>query len=147
MKSLENLHPAAGSNKKKKRLGRGPGSGKGGTSTKGHKGQKARKSGNVRAGFEGGQMPLYRRLPKRGFTNPSRIEYNPINLDALNAFDAGTVVTAEALVGKGLIRRPTDPVKLLARGSLTKALTVKLHKCSEAAKAAVEKAGGKVEEI
>lgn len=147
MKSLENLHPAPGSNKNKKRLGRGPGSGKGGTSGKGHKGQKARKSGNVRAGFEGGQMPLYRRLPKRGFKNPSRIEYNPINLDALNAFDAGTVVTAELLAQGGLLRKPNMPVKLLGRGQLTKALTVKLHKASSAAKAAVEKAGGKVEEI
>ncbi len=147
MKSLENLHPAPGSNKGKKRLGRGPGSGKGGTSGKGHKGQKARKSGNVRAGFEGGQTPMYRRLPKRGFKNPSRIEYNPINLDALNVFDAGTVVTAELLAKGGMLRSPESPVKLLGRGSLTKALTVKLHKMSSAAKAAVEKAGGKVEEI
>ncbi|HET9239526.1 MAG TPA: 50S ribosomal protein L15 [Oligoflexus sp.] len=147
MKSLENLHPAPGSNKNKKRLGRGPGSGKGGTSGKGHKGQKARKSGNVRAGFEGGQTPMYRRLPKRGFKNPSRIEYNPINLDALNAFDAGTVVTAELLAQGGLLRKPDMPVKLLGRGQLTKALTIKLHKTSGAAKAAVEKAGGKVEEI
>lgn len=147
MKSLENLHPAPGSNKNKKRLGRGPGSGKGGTSGKGHKGQKARKSGNVRAGFEGGQTPMYRRLPKRGFKNPSRIEYNPINLDALNVFDAGTVVTAELLAQGGLLRKPDMPVKLLGRGELTKSLTVKLHKMSGAAKAAVEKAGGKVEEI
>ena len=147
MKSLENLHPAPGSNKGKKRLGRGPGSGKGGTSGKGHKGQKARKSGNVRAGFEGGQTPMYRRLPKRGFKNPSRIEYNPINLDALNVFDTGTVVTSELLAKGGLLRHPGCPVKLLGRGSLTKALTVKLHKMSSAAKAAVEKAGGKVEEI
>jgi large subunit ribosomal protein L15 len=147
MKSLENLHPAPGSNKNKKRLGRGPGSGKGGTSGKGHKGQKARKSGNVRAGFEGGQTPLYRRLPKRGFKNPSRIEYNPINLDALNVFDAGTVVTAELLAQGGLLRKPGMPVKLLGRGELTKSLTIKLHKMSGAAKAAVEKAGGKVEEI
>jgi len=147
MKSLANLHPAPGSNKNKKRLGRGPGSGKGGTSGKGHKGQKARKSGNVRAGFEGGQTPLYRRLPKRGFKNPSRIEYNPINLDALNVFDAGTVVTAEVLAKSGLLRNPGSPVKLLAGGTLSKALTVKLHKTSGAAKVAVEKAGGKVEEI
>ncbi len=147
MKTLENLHPAPGSNRSKKRLGRGPGSGKGGTSGKGHKGQKARKSGNVRAGFEGGQMPLYRRLPKRGFKNPSRIEYNPINLDALNVFDAGAVVNAESLAAKGLLRNATQPVKLLARGTLSKALTVKVDKSSSAAKAAVEKAGGKVEEI
>lgn len=147
MKSLENLHPAPGSNKNKKRLGRGPGSGIGGTSGKGHKGQKARKSGNVRAGFEGGQTPLYRRLPKRGFTNPSRIEYNPINLEALDSFDAGTVVTPELLAESGLLRKPGSPVKLLARGALTKALTIKVQKFSSAARAAVEKAGGKVEEI
>lgn len=147
MKSLENLHPALGSNKNKKRLGRGPGSGVGGTSGKGHKGQKARKSGNVRAGFEGGQTPLYRRLPKRGFTNTSRIEYNPINLGSLNSFDSGTIVNAELLAAKGLLRNPNSPVKLLARGVLTKALTIKVQKFSSAAKAAVEKAGGKVEEI
>ena len=90
---------------------------------------------------------MYRRLPKRGFKNPSRIEYNPINLDALNVFDAGTIVTAELLAKGGMLRSPQSPVKLLGRGSLTKALTVKLHKMSSAAKAAVEKAGGKVEEI
>ncbi len=147
MKSLENLHPAPGSNKDKKRLGRGPGSGVGGTSGKGHKGQKARKSGGIRPGFEGGQMPLYRRLPKRGFKNPSRIEYNPINLEALNGFDAGTTVTPELLAQGGLLRRPDQPVKLLGRGTLSKALTIRVHKASGSAKAAVEKAGGKVEEI
>lgn len=147
MKSLENLHPAPGSNKDKKRLGRGPGSGVGGTSGKGHKGQKARKSGGIRPGFEGGQMPLYRRLPKRGFKNPSRIEYNPINLESLNGFDAGTTVTPELLAQGGLLRRPDQPVKLLGRGTLSKALTIRVHKASGSAKAAVEKAGGKVEEI
>lgn len=147
MKSLENLHPAPGSNKDKKRLGRGPGSGIGGTSGKGHKGQKARKSGGIRPGFEGGQMPLYRRLPKRGFKNPSRIDYNPINLEALNGFDAGTTVTPELLAQGGLLRRPDQPVKLLGRGTLSKALTIRVHKASGSAKAAVEKAGGKVEEI
>ena len=147
MKSLENLHPAPGSNKDKKRLGRGPGSGVGGTSGKGHKGQKARKSGGIRAGFEGGQTPMYRRLPKRGFKNPSRIEYNPINLDALNVFDVGTTVTPELLAQSGLLRRPEHPVKLLGRGKLAKALTIQVHKFSVTAKVAVEKAGGKVEEI
>lgn len=147
MKTLGNLHPAPGSNKDKKRLGRGPGSGVGGTSGKGHKGQKARKSGNVRAGFEGGQTPMYRRLPKRGFTNPTRIAYNPINLEALNVFEAGSTVTPETLAAHGLLRSPDSPVKLLARGELKKKLTVKLHKSSGTAKAAVEKAGGKFEEI
>lgn len=147
MKTLGNLHPAPGSNKDKKRLGRGPGSGTGKTAGKGHKGQKARKSGNVRAGFEGGQTPMYRRLPKRGFKNPSRIAYNPINLDALNVFESGTTVTPELLTEKGLLRNPESPVKLLARGELKKKLNVKFHKASGSAKAAVEKAGGKFEEI
>ena len=147
MKTLGNLHPAPGSNKAKKRLGRGPGSGVGGTSGKGHKGQKARKSGNVRAGFEGGQTPMYRRLPKRGFKNPSRIAYNPINLDALNVFEQGTTVTPELLAEKGLLRNPESPVKLLARGELKVKLNVKFHKASGSAKAAVEKVGGKFEEI
>ncbi len=147
MKSLENLHPAPGSNKSKKRLGRGAGSGVGGTSGKGHKGQKARKSGGIRPGFEGGQMPLYRRLPKRGFKNPSRTDYNPINLETLNSFDSGTVVTPELLAEKGFLRSVSAPVKLLGRGTLEKALTVKVHKFSGSAKDAVEKAGGKVEEI
>lgn len=147
MKTLENLHPAPGSNRSKKRLGRGPGSGVGGTSGKGHKGQKARKSGGIRPGFEGGQMPLYRRLPKRGFKNPSRMDYNPINLEALNVFDAGTVVTPELLAERGFLRSQSAPVKLLGRGVLEKALTVRVHKFSGSAKAAVEKVGGKVEEI
>jgi large subunit ribosomal protein L15 len=147
MKTLGNLHPAPGSNKDKKRLGRGPGSGVGGTSGKGHKGQKARKSSGIRAGFEGGQTPMYRRLPKRGFKNPSRVPYNPINLEALNAFEKGTVVTPEFLAEQGLLRNPGQPVKLLGRGTLSKSLTVKVHKASGAAKAAIEKAGGKFEEI
>ena len=147
MKSLANLHPAPGSNKNKKRLGRGPGSGVGGTSGKGHKGQKARKSGPVRAGFEGGQMPLYRRLPKRGFTNPSRIEYNPVNVEALKVFSAGSEVTPALLAEKGLLRKPNQPVKLLGRGSLDISLKIRVHKVSGTAKQAVEKAGGSVEEI
>lgn len=147
MKTLANLSPAKGSNRKKKRLGRGPGSGLGKTSGKGHKGQKARKGGKVRPGFEGGQMPLYRRLPKRGFKNPFRVEYNPINLDALNRFEAGTRVTPEVLAQAGLLPKPTSPVKLLGRGSLDKAITVVVHKTSASAKAAVEKVGGQVEEI
>ena len=147
MKDLSNLSPAKGSNKKKKRIGRGPGSGLGKTAGKGHKGQKARKGGGVAPGFEGGQMPLYRRLPKRGFKNPFRKEYNPINLDSLNRFDAGSTVTPEVLDKAGLIRKPGCPVKILGRGKLEKALNISVQKFSASAKAAVEKAGGKVEEI
>ncbi len=147
MKSLANLTPAKGSNKKKKRLGRGPGSGLGKTSGKGHKGQKARKGGKVRPGFEGGQMPLYRRLPKRGFKNPFRKEYNPINLDILNKFDANTRVTPEVLAAAGLLPNAKSPVKLLGRGKLDKPLTIVVHKSSAAAKEAVVNAGGQVEEI
>jgi large subunit ribosomal protein L15 len=147
MKTLANLTPAKGSNQKKKRLGRGPGSGLGKTSGKGHKGQKARKGGKVAAGFEGGQMPLYRRLPKRGFKNPFRKEYNPINLDTLSRFEAGTKVTPELLAQAGLLKKPDQPVKLLGRGNLDKALTIAVHKSSASAKAAVEKAGGQIEEI
>ena len=147
MKDLSNLSPAKGSNKKKKRIGRGPGSGLGKTAGKGHKGQKARKGGGVAPGFEGGQMPLYRRLPKRGFKNPFRKEFNPINLDGLSKFEAGTTITPELLDKAGLIKKPGCPVKLLGRGTLDKALNISVHKFSASAKAAVEKAGGKVEEI
>ena len=147
MKNLGNLSPAQGSNKKKKRIGRGPGSGLGKTAGKGHKGQKARKGGGVAPGFEGGQMPLYRRLPKRGFKNPFRKEYNPINLDNLNKFDAGTTITPELLDKAGLLRKPGCPVKILGRGSLDKALTIKVQKASASARAAVEKVGGTLEEI
>lgn len=147
MKTLANLTPAKGSRHKKKRLGRGPGSGLGKTAGKGHKGQKARKGGKVKPGFEGGQMPLYRRLPKRGFKNPFRVEYNPINLDALNRFEAGARVTPEVLAQAGLLTSPKSPVKLLGRGTLDKAMTIVVHKYSASAKAAVEKAGGQVEEI
>ena len=147
MKDLSNLTPAKGSNKKKKRIGRGPGSGLGKTAGEGHKGQKARKGGGVAPGFEGGQMPLYRRLPKRGFKNPFRTEYNPINLDSLNRFEAGSTVTPEVLDKAGLLRKAGCPVKILGRGTLEKALTVNVQKFSASAKAAVEKAGGKVEEI
>lgn len=147
MKTLGNLTPAKGSNKATKRLGRGPGSGLGKTAGKGHKGQRARKGADIRPGFEGGQMPIYRRLPKRGFKNPFRVAYNPVNLDALNRFEAGTTVTPELLDKAGLIRKPGLPVKLLGRGTLSKKLTISVHKCSQTAVEAVEKAGGKVERI
>ena len=147
MLGLHNLKPAKGSNKRKKRLGRGIGSGLGKTAGKGHKGQHARKGGKVRPGFEGGQMPLYRRLPKRGFKNPFRVEYNAINLSELNGFDNGATVTPELLAEKGMLRHKGWPVKLLGKGKLERKLTVRVHKLSRTAQAAVEQAGGKVEGI
>ena len=147
-KNLSNLSPAKGSNKKKKRKGRGPGSGNGKTAGKGHKGQKARAGGGIAPGFEGGQMPLYRRLPKRGFKNPFRTEYYAINLDVLNHFEAGARITADTLAEAGLIGSPkSKPVKILGRGSLEKPLTLVVNKASKAARAAVEKVGGKLEEV
>lgn len=145
MKNLGNLSPARGSNTKKKRLGRGPGSGLGKTAARGGKGQTARKGGGIRAGFEGGQTPLYRRLPKRGFTSPFRVEYNVVNLSALDKLDAGTKVTPELLREKGLLRNPANPVKVLGKGELKKKLMVAVHKVSATAKSAIEKAGGSVE--
>jgi large subunit ribosomal protein L15 len=142
MRTLGNLRPAPGSHRTRKRLGRGIGSGLGKTAGRGHKGQRARKSGNVRPGFEGGQMKLYMRLPKRGFTNQFRKEYNEVNLDALQVFAAGTKVDAKALEEKGLLRWPRLPVKLLGRGTLSSKLDIAVHHASASAKAAVEKAGG-----
>lgn len=147
MKNLSNLKPAKGSNKAKKRIGRGPGSGNGKTAGKGHKGQKARKGGSIRAGFEGGQMPLYRRLPKRGFKNPFRVEYNAVNIGLLNQFEASTEITPEVLISSGLIRKPKLPIKILGEGELDRSLTIKAHKFSASAKEAVEKAGGSIQEI
>jgi len=145
MKNLGNLSPAPGSNTKKKRLGRGPGSGLGKTAARGGKGQTARKGGGIRFGFEGGQTPLYRRLPKRGFNSPFRVEYNVVNLSVLEKLDAGTKVTPELLAEKGLLRNPANPVKVLGNGELKKKLMVAVHKVSATAKSAIEKAGGSVE--
>lgn len=145
MKTLGNLSPAKGSNVVKKRLGRGTGSGLGKTAARGGKGQTARKGGGIRAGFEGGQTPLYRRLPKRGFTNPFRVEYNAINVEALNRFDAGAKITPELLEKSGMLRNPSNPVKILGKGELKKKLVLAVHKVSATAKSAVEKAGGSVE--
>ena len=142
LKSLGNLSPAPGSHRARKRLGRGIGSGLGKTAGKGHKGQRARKSGNVRPGFEGGQMKLYMRLPKRGFTNSLRVEYNVVNLESLNVFADGTQVDAKVLDEAGLLRRVQWPVKLLGRGQLSKNLVVLVDRASASAQAAVEKAGG-----
>ena len=144
---LDELKPAEGSRFERKRIGRGIGSGTGKTSGKGHKGQNARSGGGVRPGFEGGQMPLYRRLPKRGFTNIFAKEYVAVNVSELERFDNGTEVTAELLKETGVISKVKDGVKILGRGELTKKLTVKVAKFSESAKEKIEKAGGKAEVI
>ena len=142
---LHELKPAIGSTTAPKRLGRGVGSGLGKPSGKGHKGAKARSGGGKRPGFEGGQMPLTRRLPKRGFTNIYRKEYVTLNVSALNAFEDGAAVTAEALIEKGLIRNTLDGVKILGGGELTRKLNVSVDKVTASAKEKIEAAGGKVE--
>lgn len=142
---LDELKPAEGSKFSKKRVGRGIGSGTGKTSGKGHKGQNARSGGGVRPGFEGGQMPLYRRLPKRGFTNIFAKQYVSVNVEELNKFEDGAEVTAEAMIEQGIIKKALDGVKILGRGELTKKLNVKVAKYSESAKEKIEKAGGKAE--
>ena len=142
---LEELKPANGSTHRKKIVGRGIGSGGGKTSGKGHKGQNARSGGGVRPGFEGGQMPLYRRLPKRGFTNIFAKKYVSVNVEVLDKFNDGDEVTAESLLQKGIISKTLDGVKILGRGEVTKKLTVKVAKISESAKEKIEKAGGKAE--
>ena len=144
---LSNLQPAPGSTKNRKRLGRGPGSGTGKTSGKGHKGQKARSGGGIKPGFEGGQMPLQRRLPKRGFTPLTRKEYALVNLGDLESFDVGSTVGLEAFSTAGLVGRLKDGVKVLASGDFTKSLTIQAHKFSKSAVAKIEAAGGKVEVI
>ena len=144
---LNSLKPAIGSTKDRKRIGRGPGSGHGKTATKGHKGQKARSGGSIKAGFEGGQMPMQRRLPKRGFTPLQRTEYAIVNLGQLDVLESGSVVDLELLVKCGLVNKVLDGVKVLAKGDLTKPLTVKAHKFSAAAREKIVAAGGTIEEI
>ncbi len=145
--NLSELRPAVGSKHSDNfRKGRGHGSGNGKTAGKGHKGQKAR-SGATRPGFEGGQMPLYRRLPKRGFTNPNSKTIIGINVDALERFENGTVVTVETLIEAGIVKNPRDGVKILGNGELTKKLTVKVDAYSEGAKEKIEAVGGSVEVI
>jgi len=143
---LNTLKPALGSTKNRKRIGRGPGSGHGKTSTKGHKGQKARSGGSIKAGFEGGQMPLQRRLPKRGFTPLDRIVYSVVNLNQLEVFDAGSTVDATALVSKGLIKNSSNAVKILGNGDLSKALKVTATKFSQSARDKIVASGGTFEE-
>lgn len=144
---LDELKSPAGANKRTKRVGRGPGSGHGKTSTRGHKGQKARSGGGVRPGFEGGQMPLQRRIPKRGFTNIFKKEYAIVNVKDLNIFADGTEVTPELLIESGLIRKVKDGVKILGDGELEKSLIVKAHKVSKQAEEKITARGGKVEVI
>ena len=144
---LNELSPAAGSVREAYRKGRGAGSGNGKTGGRGHKGQKARSGGKVRVGFEGGQMPLSRRIPKRGFNNIFAKPLEIINLSALNAFEDGEIVTAEALLAKGILSKCEYGVKILGNGSITKKLTVKANAFSESAKAKIEEAGGKAEVV
>ncbi|RDX01455.1 50S ribosomal protein L15 [Listeria kieliensis] len=142
---LHELKPAEGSRKERNRVGRGMSSGNGKTAGRGHKGQKAR--GKVRLGFEGGQLPLFRRLPKRGFTNINRKEFAIVNLDVLNRFEEGTEVTPELLIETGVVNNAKSGIKILSNGSIEKKLTVKANKFSVAAKEAIEAAGGKAEVI
>ena len=142
---LHELAPAAGSTTAAKRLGRGVGSGLGKTSGKGHKGAKARSGGGKRPGFEGGQMPLYRRVPKKGFTNIFGTDYECINVEALEVFENGAVVTEEILIDCGMIHHSKDGLKVLGNGELTKKLTVKAAKFTESAKEKIEAVGGKAE--
>jgi len=145
---LHDLHPAKGAKKSRKRIGRGPGSGTGKTAGKGHKGQKSRSGYSRRYGFEGGQMPLVRRIQKRGFTNIFRVEFQVVNLRDLDrVFSDGETVSVESLVEKGLVRGGKRPVKVLGDGELTKKLTVQVHKFSASAKAGIEKAGGSCEVV
>ena len=142
---LHDLKPAVGATTAPKRLGRGTGSGLGKTSGKGHKGAKARSGGGKRPGFEGGQMPLTMRLPKRGFTNKWRVEYATVNVDRLNIFEDGEVVSPVELIQAGILKNVQDGVKILGNGEITKKLTVQANKFSETAKQKIEAAGGKVE--
>ena len=146
--SLNNLKPADRSKFAKKRVGRGPGSGNGKTAGRGNKGAQSRSGYSYKRGFEGGQMPLHRRVPKRGFNNIFRIEYEVVNLDQLEErFDAGTTVTPDALRAVGLVRVRTARIKVLARGEVTKALTVQVHKFSGKAADKIAAAGGRAEAI
>jgi large subunit ribosomal protein L15 len=144
---LHELKPAEGSRKTRNRVGRGIGSGNGKTAGKGHKGQNARSGGGVRPGFEGGQTPLFQRLPKRGFTNINRKDFAIVNLDTLNRFEDGTEVTPELLLETGIVSNVKSGVKILGNGQLEKKLTVKANKFSASAKEAIESAGGSVEVI
>lgn len=144
---LNELKYTEGARKERKRLGRGHATGQGKTAGKGHKGQNARSGGGVPIGFEGGQTPLFRRIPKRGFTNINRVDYAIVNVESLNQFEDKAIVTIDALKAAGLVKKELDGVKILGNGELTKSLTVSAHKFSKSAVAAIEQAGGKVEVI
>ena len=144
---LHELKPNPGSTKNRKRLGRGTATGQGKTAGRGMNGQKSRSGGGVRPGFEGGQMPLYRRLPKRGFTNIFGTQFAEINVEVLNKFEDGAEITPELLKSEGIIKKQLDGVKVLGNGELTKKLTVKAHKFSKSAAEKIEAAGGKAEVI
>lgn len=142
--NLSTLRPAPGSTRERRRVGRGPGSGLGKTSGKGHKGHKARTGGSTNPGFEGGQMPMYRRLPKRGFTNPFKVRAHAVNLKDLSRVSV-TEINPDTLATAGLIAKPTTPVKILGSGEATRAYTVRGVPVSESAKAKIEAAGGRIE--
>lgn len=144
---LHDLYPAEGANKKSKRVGRGIGSGHGKTSTRGHKGQNARSGGGVRPGFEGGQMPLYRRIPKRGFNNIFKKEISVVNVEDLNVFEENTKVTPELLIEKGIIKKVKDGVKVLGNGDLKVKIDVQANAFSKSAQEKIEALGGKAEVI
>ncbi|NLS44793.1 MAG: 50S ribosomal protein L15 [Firmicutes bacterium] len=144
---LQRLSPPEGAKRTSKRVGRGIGSGRGKTSGRGHKGQKARSGGTKGPAFEGGQMPLVRRVPKRGFTNPFKVRFASVNIKDLDMFDENTVVSPEVLQSSGIIRRARDRVKILGDGDITKPLTVRAHAFSRSAIEKIEQAGGKVEVI
>jgi large subunit ribosomal protein L15 len=146
--SLHNLRKPKGATHSKKRVGRGQGSGQGKTAGRGHKGAQSRSGYHFKRGFEGGQMPLHRRVPKRGFHNPTRVEYDVINLDTLaERFDAGAVITPDSLRAAGLLPGGRNPVKVLARGDISKALTVRVHKFSGKAAEKIAAAGGQAEAL
>lgn len=145
--NIQDLGPAYGATKTRTRVGRGVGSGLGKTAGKGHKGQKARSGGKIRRGFEGGQTPLYRRIPKRGFKNYFKKEYAIVNVSELEKFEEGTVVNMELLLKEGMIKKELDGLKILSNGNLTKKLTVVANKFSKEAKTKIEAVGGKIEEV
>src|SRR5262245_5036161 len=145
--NLHELAPAKGAKKRRKRIGRGPGSGHGKTATKGHKGLLARSGGGKRPGFEGGQMPLVRRLPKFGFTNPFRTEYAIVNVKSFEKWAGSDTVTPQALVDAGLVKRKHLPIKILGTGELKRSLVIQAHKFSKSAEAKIQAAGGKAEVI
>lgn len=144
---LHDLKPAPGAKKRRKRIGRGPGSGHGKTATKGHKGLLARSGGGKRPGFEGGQMPLIRRLPKFGFANPFRTEYTVVNVGSFENWSGGDTVTPQAMVDAGLVKRKTLPIKILGTGVLKRSLVIQAHKFSKSAEQKIQAAGGRVEVI